>query len=598
MRLKEHLAGAIVGAVMLAGCGGDRQDPPRDAVRTLSPSESAARDLKAVADAYLRAIIESNPFAVYFNLTDIMTPDHAAVPDISPEADAAFEKREDALYVDLLKIDPEFLKSRGDWVTYQSMKESMEANIGLRQCRQRWWSVSHMTGWQSFLGDFAAEQPTDTEEARAAALTRWAKIPAFIAQDRANLERGLAEGYSSPKSVVARVVAQLDAIVAAPIDEDPYFVFAKNAAEHPDFQGQARALFEKELIPAIAAYRDWLRDDYAPRARDAIAISALPHGKACYEAMLRAYHSAQIGAQKTYDRGLETVEANKDAVVARGAAMYGEREFGKILERVKNEPKNRFESEAELIAYTRALIPATRDKSQAFFIALPAQQVVVEPYAEYLKGGGQPSRYEQRPEKEGPATYRIDTDNWSTQTRGEAEIVAVHEGWPGHHLQIATARAVEGLHPITRLAGSTAYIEGWARYAEALAEEMGVYANGYGEITRRAWPARGMAVDPGVHVFGWTNEQAIAFLKESGRQTEETARDLLDRIAVIPGQLTAYDTGGLEILALRQEAEERLQERFDIREFHQRVLENGALPLGFLRVHVERWIAEREKVQP
>lgn len=589
---------ALAGALLLAACGAPEDKPLAEPVRALSPGEAATRDLKSVADAYLKAIVEANPFAVYFNLTDVMTPDHAGVPDISPEADAAFEQREDALYVDLLKIDAGLLAARGDRVVYETLKEAMESSIGLRQCRQRWWSVSHMTGWQSFLSDFAAEQPTGTEEERAAALARWSKIPAFIAQDRANLEKGLAEGYSAPKSVVARVLAQLDAIVAAPIDANPYFVFARNAAAHPEFQAAARALFETELIPAIAAFRDFLRDSYAPRAREEIAISALPRGGECYEAMLRSYHSARIGAQRTYDRGLHTVEANKAAVVARGAAMFGERDFAKILARVSAAPKNRFASEEELIAYTRALVPETRRKAEAYFKSLPAQALVVEPYADYLKGTGQPSRYEQRPEKEGPATYRINSDNWATQTRGDAEIVVVHEGWPGHHLQIATARAVEGLHPVTRLAGSTAYVEGWARYAEALAEEMGVYKDGFGEITRRAWPARGMAVDPGIHVFGWTEAEAIAFLMESGRHTEETARDLLDRIAVIPGQLTAYDTGGLEIMALRAEAEQRLGARFDIREFHQRVLENGAVPLGALREHVERWIAEAEAAAP
>lgn len=596
MNKRTLLAAAALMAV--TSCGEKKAEAPADTVRTLSPSEAAARDLKVVADAYLKAIVENNPFAVYFNLTDLMTPDHAGLPDISPEGDAAFEKREDALYVDLLKIDPESLKARGDWVTFETIKETMEANIGLRQCHQRWWSVSHMTGWQSFLSDFAAEQPTGTEEERAAALKRWSKIPAFIAQDRANLETGLTNGYSAPKSVVRRVIAQLDAVVAAPMDEDPYFIFAKKATEHPDFQGQVRALFEAEVIPAVAAYRDWLKDAYLPKAREAIAISALPGGKDCYEAMLRSYHSAKIGAQKTYDRGRETVESNKAAVIERGKAMFGESDFQKILARVKAVPENHFTSEKELIDFTRALVPETRDKAAPFFSKLPSQQLVVEPYADYLKGSGQPSRYEQRPEKEGPATYRIDTDNWATQTRGEAEIVAVHEGWPGHHLQISTARNLEGLHPITRLAGSTAYVEGWARYAEALAEEMGVYKDGYGEITRRAWPARGMVVDPGVHVFGWTNEQAIAFLKESGRQTDETARDVLDRIAVIPGQLTAYDTGGLEIFALRKEAQERLGDKFDIREFHDRILENSALPLGAMRTHVEKWIAEKEKAAP
>ncbi|MGD9801141.1 MAG: DUF885 family protein, partial [Parvularculaceae bacterium] len=290
----------------------------------------------------------------------------------------------------------------------------------------------------------------------------------------------------------------------------------------------------------------------------------------------------------------KAVEANRADVVRRGEAMFNETDFAAILQRTKDDPANRFRSEQELIDFTRALEPVAREKIAPFFSKLPDQPMIVEPFPDYLKGTGQSSRYEPKPAADGPATYRIDTDDWATQTKGEAEIVLVHEGWPGHHLQIATAYAVEGLHPVTRLFGSTAYIEGWARYAEALAEEAGLYQNGYGAISRRAWPARGMVVDPGIHLYGWTNEQAAAFLVESGRFDEKTAEAMLDRIAVIPGQLTAYDTGGLEIASLRAEAVQRLGARFDIQSFHDRVLENGAVPLAALREHVEAWIGEEE----
>ncbi|HSG34430.1 MAG TPA: DUF885 family protein, partial [Sphingomonadaceae bacterium] len=134
---------------------------------------------------------------------------------------------------------------------------------------------------------------------------------------------------------------------------------------------------------------------------------------------------------------------------------------------------------------------------------------------------------------------------------------------------------------------------GWARYSEALAEEMGLYQTRSGPIRRRAWPARGMVVDPGIHLFGWTREQAIEFMMESGRFPETMGDDLVDRIAILPGQLTAYDSGGLEIVALRRQAEEALGDDFDIREFHDRVLENGTIPLPALRAHVERWIEQR-----
>ena len=255
-----------------------------------------------------------------------------------------------------------------------------------------------------------------------------------------------------------------------------------------------------------------------------MAIKALPKGAECYEALLRNYHSARIGAERTYARGQAAVAAHTAAVIERGKAIFGESDFTAILRRVNEGPENRFKSEEELIEATRALVPVTREKVAPFFTQLPAQELIVEPFPEFLKGTGQSSRYEQKSEAEGPATYRIATDDWETQTRARATIVVVHEGWPGHHLQIATARGMEGLHPATRLASSGAYIEGWARYAEALAEEAGIYEGGYGEITRRAWPARGMVMDPGLHLYGWTREQAVAYAMESGNFTRGDGR--------------------------------------------------------------------------
>ena len=564
-----------------------------------APKESAApvdpgAEVTAVADAYVEAIKTLAPFSfLYSGLGADVEIANDAFDDISPEAYAAFQRTEDALTARLAAIDPAALNNKADWVAYQTMTESMASNAGARVCHQPWTSLNHMFGWQSSLPIIASMQPVATEEERAAALARWEKLPAYIEQDRANLEAGLANGYSVPKRVAARVAVQLGALLAAPPEASPFIAFA---AEGDDaFKAAATALVADRINPAIAAYRDYLTDTYIPAARDALSISANPGGAACYEAMLRVYHSADIGSKKTYERGEAAVAANRADMIARGKEMFGTEDFAEILERLETAPGNRFASEQDQIDYTRALVAVTKEKSAPFFNALPAQDLVVEPYADYLKGTGQSSSYEPTPPSQGPATYRMNTDEWETQTRGEAEIVLVHEGWPGHHMQIATAYAVEGLHPVVQLLSSTAYVEGWARYAEALSEEAGIYESGYGAISRRAWPARGMVVDPGLHAYGWTTEQAKAFLIESGRFDEKSVEGMLDRIAVIPGQLTAYDTGGLEIFALREEAEARLGDRFDIRDFHDRVLENGAVPLAALRAHVEEWIEEGER---
>ncbi len=586
--MKRVSLAARAAAFAIAGCG--QTNEPTIA----GPDPSA--EINAIADEYLAAALELTPFAVvYAGLGDVVDEDHAAMEKNSPEALARLQGVEDRLSVRLARIDAAGLARRADWVLYETLKESLEAAKGQRICKLHLWGVNHMFGWQNAFPLVAAAQPVSTPVMRAEALARWRQLPAYLQREQANLDAGLAAGYSAPKRVVARVVAQLDAILAAPPEQTPFLAFAAGVENDEAFTAAIAKLAVEEIAPAVMVFRDYLRDAYMPKARDALSITHVPNGAECYEAQLRQYHTATIGAKATYERGEAAVAANKAAVIERGEAMFAESDFAAILARVKNEAANRFSSESDLIAATRAQVPVTRRKVAPFFASLPAQELVVEPFPDFLKGTGQSSRYEPKPAADGAATYRINTDDWATQTRGEAEIVVVHEGWPGHHLQIATAYAIEGLHPLTRLLGSTAYIEGWARYAERLAEEAGLYESGYGAISRRAWPARGMVVDPGLHVYGWTNEQAKAFLIESGRFDEKTSEIALDRIAVIPGQLTAYDTGGLEIIALRNDAMTRLGSRFDIQSFHERVLENGAVPLAALRQHVETWIASEDK---
>ncbi|WDI32144.1 DUF885 domain-containing protein [Hyphococcus flavus] len=585
-RLIAFFASSLLLGTALVSCA--QQEDTQD---NIAPADQGA-EVNAIADAYLEAIKTIAPFQIVFSSLGEDVPIANDAFDLNtPEADAAYERTEDELLARIAKIDPETLANRADWVAYQSLKAALQSSKRARVCKQSGWSLNHMFGWQNALPIIASMQPVATEEERAAALERWSKLPAYIAQDEVNLRRGLAEGYSVPKRVAARVIAQLDALIEAPAANLPFIAFAADADDQ--FKMQAQRLAEDEIKPALISFRTFLNNEYMPSARDDLAITAVPNGAECYEALLQVFHTADIGSKATHENGQAAVNANTAAVIERGEALFGTDDFAEILERVKTAPGNRFESEQELIDFTRAEVAITKEKAAPFFSKLPEQEMGVEPYPDYLKGTGQSSRYESTPPSQGTATYRINTDEWETQTRGEAQIVAVHEGWPGHHLQIATAYAVEGLHPIVQMLSSSGYVEGWARYAEALAEEAGMY-NDYGPISRRAWPARGMVLDTGLHAYGWSEEEVKQFAMASGRFNEESAEVLLDRIAVIPGQLTAYDTGGLEIFALRREAEERLGEKFDIKEFHDRILENGAVPLSAMREHVETWIAENK----
>lgn len=216
---------------------------------------------------------------------------------------------------------------------------------------------------------------------------------------------------------------------------------------------------------------------------------------------------------------------------------------------------------------------------------LPSTNVIIKPYESYESGTG---AYQGATEKK-PAYYRINLRDAAKQQKGNNEKLTYHETYPGHHIQIGIQKDLKGLHPISKLLFFTSYVEGWARYSEQLAEEMKLYKTKTALIIRKAWPSRGMVFDPGIHLMNWTKSQVLDFMKESGI-SEQDALNYYRRVIVWPAQLTSYDVGGEEIKALRKMCKESLGKDFDIKEFHTKILENGAIPLGPLRVLVVDWL--------
>ena len=263
------------------------------------------------------------------------------------------------------------------------------------------------------------------------------------------------------------------------------------------------------------------------------------------------------------------------------------------MARSRARPEDHFQSEAELLDYSRAVVSRARQASQALVTALPAQPLVVEPEAPFEEAAAVSSHYTPNPDPNQLAVFRLQTKNWATQTRADAAVTAVHEAWPGHHLQIALARQLGPASAFERLAFNAAYVEGWGRTAEAYGETSGIYGNEDAAILRRVWPARGMVLDPGLHVMGWTRPQAVAYILESGASAAAEAEDLVDRVAAMPGQLASYDTGALEIARLRAAAQTKLGKRFDLREFNSAVLDQGIVPLVRLREQVTAWTEAR-----
>lgn len=556
----------------------------------------AAQRVTDLANRFIAQSLANDP--TINEQTGLPTAIHSRFVDLSPAAIQAFADTEAADLRDLHAVAPDALPQAAR-ATYANLEEQLGADLQMRVCRTELWDVNHFSGWQSNFSNVAERQPIATPDDRAQALTRWSALPRYLDQDIANLRRGQQLGYSAPQSVVRRVIAQMDSFLALPPEKSPFFSPAARSAasSSPDqpFQQAFRKVVFKQIDPALKHYRDFLQTEYLPKARPGVAVSDLPNGAACYQAFLRQNTTLTCTPAEIYALGQRTVATYAEDVQRLGQQLFGTADIPTILARVNSAPDNRFHSADELLAFSRAQLTRTQAiTAEKLIPELPRQAVRIEPERPFEEQAGVSSHYINNPDLAQPSTYAIELSPWQTETRAQAEIVVVHETIPGHHLQIALARQLLPDNPLGRLVGNSAYLEGWARYAERLGEEYGIYQSLYTPILRRIWPAHGMVVDPGLHAMHWTRQQAIDYLITTGEYTPKTADDEVDRIAVIPGQLTSYDSGGLTIFALRDEARQKLGSAFDLKTFNLTVLNEGIVPLHELERHVHQWLATQQ----
>jgi uncharacterized protein (DUF885 family) len=555
--------------------------PPKD-------TASIAKAVTRLADEYVREFTAA--FPQYAFLSGFTLSRNDGLSDNSAAGYHAWEKKEDRWGAEVAALDPSPLWGRPEWITYGFLREALESSRNARLCRYELWPVSQLSGWQATFATLADAQPVGSTERRAQALARWGKVPRYLDNEIAHLREGLKLGYSTPRHNVELTLEQLEQILKTPPGQSPFFSPARRDST-AGFRSDWERLLSGRINPAIRRYADYLRSEYLPRSRVTIAISEHPDGAACYQAAFRSVTSLNRPPRETYAKGEARVAQHEAEMASIGREELGTADVAALRERVDTDSTNRFHSREEMLAFTRDAVARAKLVLPKWFGRLPKAEAEVRPQPEFLEANA-PDQYE-APAQDGsrPGVYRINLYQPEKKLRSKTEVIAFHEIYPGHHLQIALAQEQPAVHPISQLVGTGAFVEGWGRYAEQLAEEMGLYTSPFARLGRRSWPGHGMVVDPGVHLFGWSRDSAISYVR-SGGWTEAEA--MADRVVVWPGQLTAYDTGALEMLALREQAERELGDRFDIREFHDQLLANGAITLPMLRQVIEHWITSKK----
>jgi uncharacterized protein (DUF885 family) len=580
-------------APVMAPTTGGPNINPRPASSTLSRQDSLARVVNALADQVMQTALTRNPeIATVIGLPGFR---HDAVSDNSLAALARYEQEDDAFAQRVLAVDPEPLRGRPEFVTLGFLREAAVSGQQGRVCRNELWStVNQMFGWHTGIARLAQVQPVGTDDLRQQALTRWRALPATIDTEIANLREGLRQGYSAPKVNVRRVMEAMDLLLASTPAESP-FSGPMQRDSTPAFRAEFERVVANELYPAVRRYRDFLANEYLPAAREATGVAANPSGEACYRAAVRSFTTLDVPAREIHEIGLREMAKIQGEMRTIAQRSFNTSDVPALLESFRTEPRYLFRTRQEIVDYADAAIERGKEAMPRYFGRLPRADVVIEPYQEFEERSAAAASYE-TPSEDGtrPGKYRINTYKPEEQPRVAIESTAFHESIPGHHLQLAIAQEREGAHIITRFMGNSGFSEGWGLYAERLADEMGLFSSDLdrmGLLSNEALRAARMVVDPGLHVMGWTREQAIDYMLRNTAENRQAVENEVDRYIGWPGQATAYMLGNLEIRRLRQMAETELGGRFDIRAFHDKVLEDGTVTLPMLRDKIERWVA-------
>jgi uncharacterized protein (DUF885 family) len=552
-----------------------------------------ARSVTTIADEYLAALRETVP---EINTTQgIPGARHDRLTDNSAAAERTWQAKEDQFLARLKQIDPNTLIGRSEWVTYGLLREELESSIAMRACNLRVWNVSPMIGLLANYIPLAQQQPVGTADLRAQALTRWHGFPKLVDEEIVNLREGLRAGYTEPKVNVSRVIEASDRLLAAAGTASPLYSPALRDTTLAFDQAYAQ-LVTNELAPAVRRYRDFLANEYLPAARENVSITANPNGAACDAASIRRYTTLNLSPDEIYNLGQQLVSRAESTMRAITVARFGTADVRAAMRQARTDSSASFRTREEVVPAVERILDRVNARVPRMFGILPKAKLVVEPFFPFQEPSQPLANYEQ-PAEDGsrPGVFHVNLRYATTPgERLRMEGLAFHEGIPGHHFQLAIAQEITGVHPLNRYLGNSAFVEGWAIYAETVADELGLFSS---DLSRLRWledkvyEGATLVMEAGMHAKGWTRQQAIDYeLAHTTRTPEQAAIDV-DRRIGWPGQGYSYQVGQLEIRRLRTEAERELGPKFDIKAFHDRVLENGTVTLPMLRDVITRWIS-------
>lgn len=519
--------------------------------------------------------------------------------DLSPERYTEDRAADEAFLERLEAIDENNLPA-GEIVNFATLDYLLRFRVELAQFDMQRAPFSNDSGFFSTpLYTASSTRPRNVEAAENW-IARLEDLPRYLDENIYWMREGIATGYTQPANIIGGVRDQIAAIAAMSIEEtgmvDPIDALPASVpdAERARLRAEAEAAVADHVLPAYQTLLDFMDEEYVPAARTELGISSVPEGRAQYQALVRYHTTLDTSPEEVHQRGLAEVARIRSEMEAIIEEVEFEGSFAEFLNFMRTDPQFYAESEEELMMYASWLAKRADDAMPRFFGRMPRLPYGVRPVPASIAPTYTTGRYWPGSLENGVAGgYMVNTYNLSQRPLYNLPALTVHEAVPGHHHQIALAQELEDVPAFRRNTYITAFGEGWGLYTEFLAEEMGMYStphDQFGRLTYEMWRACRLVVDTGIHYMGWTRDQAEACFLENSALAPHNIRTEVSRYISWPGQALAYKTGELLMRDLRQRAETRLGEHFDIRDFHDELLSEGAVPLGYLEDRTMAWI--------
>lgn len=589
-------------ATVLAACS-PSTPPAADAAAQLAPGEKAAQLNQLYAD-YWEGVLKLNPLQATFQGDDRYNDQ---LPDMGS---AEYRKQVHdftAQWLDKARKIGDAGLGGQDLLSYRIFVDEQQQSLDGEKFPGWMLPVNQMGSTVSYavmLGSGQVAQPFKTVKDYDNWLARAARIPVLLDTEIGNMREGMAAGVVQPRVLMEKVVPQFDALLTTKAEDSQFWGPIKQmpadfpAAEKERLTAAYRTLIEQQLMPAIKKQRDFIANDYLPASRDTVGLDALPDGKAWYAFSAKQMTTTEQTPEQIHAIGLKEVER-----------IHGE--MHKVMEQVgfkgslqdfftfmQHDKQFEFKSEDALLAHYRGLEAKIEANVGKLFSLTPKAGFEIRPVEAFRAKSAAGGSY-MTPSEDGsrPGIFYVNTFDLPTRKTWDAEDLFLHEAIPGHHFQLALQQELQGVPAFRRFGGQTAFIEGWGLYAESLGKDLGVYTDPYsyfGRLQGELWRAVRLVVDTGLHSKGWSRQQVLDYMFANSSVSEPDAIAEAERYIAWPGQALAYKTGELKIQELRKRAEQKLGDRFDIREFHAEVLKDGSVPLDVLDGKIERWIEGKD----